>query len=421
MKVALITGTTRTTNGTQDWTDANISSDFVAACFLTSNATANATSTANGMVGIGWTDAASSMAIAIGNQDATATASAVNSTVINNTKCLLVLGSSATTVSAASYNSTLSNGVRISYGVTDGVAHNMAAMLISGTDMGVKLSQANFGATDSTITVTHGGSAAPVAVMIMAMTGSTADPGNQSSNITIGFWDGSNSVGGTFGNQSLSATQTNVFGRYVGTDLGHICRDNTERATLTISNVTATTFDISTSAVQAGGTQVHIVSFFQLSNTASAKAAIGTTPTSTGNFNPASGLLVKPQILFTVSSRLTGTTFTTSDAAGSFGIGISVDNAGSTQQFSTAITAKDNVATTVAKSQSNTGAGMYTLDNTGAAAGTGAVNAWNSNGSVQMNASQAWPAAQEYLSFAIGIGSLAPGGRNQNGLTLFVG
>lgn len=406
MKPAIVTtNTTRTTVGTQDITDASVTSDLVAFMPLMTHATATNTLTAKGQLSFGCTDLTNSIAGACGIQDATAGATAKS--YGTNVNCLAhtVAGSGADVL--ATYSSTLSNGVRLNYGNVNGTAYAFGSLLISGSDIAVKVASQVFLATDTVKTITHGHPSAPSAFIIRVQNGAVAVPATSDLCELIGFWDGTNSVGASF-NHNTGSNPTAVSARIIGTDLGRSIRANGERFTVTVGNVTATTLDITFSAASTAGAIVEIISFRPLSGSFAAAAGITTLPTGTGNSTFISGMAVKPQLLFTVSTRLTGTTLDSTDAAGSFGIGVACNNAGSTQQMAVALTSQDNVATSVAKCRTDDSTAVMVLDNTGAVDFAATIQSWDSGG-VTINTSNAGASAFETIYLAMGLTSSSSG------------
>lgn len=409
MKPALNQQATRTTNGTQDWTDTSISSDQTLQLFFGTEALANNTTTANGKLFLGATDLTNNLAFNLATGDAIAAASAFSTGTASSTKCLERNVSAGTVSLSAAVNAALSNGTRISYGVTDGVAYLFNGLSLAGSDHVCHLSTAQFATTDASVVVTHGDSSPPDAVILFATLNSTGTDATAFPQKTIiAFWDGTNSTSVS----SLVTTQTNpiLLGARINTDLGHQF-DNfgTDVATLSIGSVGATTFTLSRTATGATAMFVQCISIRHTSGTWGFKCGTATLPTSTGNAPLITGMAVQPQVLITVATRLTSTALAAnSDAAGSLSFGMACNNAGSTQQMAVAQTNKNGVATSVAKCYTSNNAAVLSLDNTGAVVNKATVASWDSTG-VTLNHSAVGASAFEVAYFAFGTGApLAP-------------
>lgn len=407
MKLALLQQATRTTTGTQDWTDASVTSDLVTAIFWGNDATTNASLTGTAKQFFGATDLTRNIAFSMGTNDAAAAGSTNSHTYASSTLCIIRASASGIITLNASYNATLSNGVRINYPTVDGGAYLVNGLLISGTDMSVTVSSVLFASTDTSKVVTHNDTSAPDSVLVFCSPGSTAlDAAGLPQKAIIGMWDGTNSVG-TAMKCSASISPTDLAGR-INTDLGHqISNIDVDEATISIGSVGATTFTLTRTATGSVAMAVVCVSFRHKTGNYAAKAFQTTLPTSTGNAALVTGMAVKPQLLITIPTRLTSTTFVgNSDAAGSIGIGISVNNAGTTQQMASAMTEKNAVTTTVSKCYALNNAALLALNNAGGVVNQATVNSWDSGG-VTLNHSAVGASAFEAIGIALGIASNA--------------
>lgn len=405
MKPALNQQATRTTNGTQNWTDASIASDQTLQLFVGTEAVANDTTTAAAKLFLGATDLTNNIAHSIGTIDATAAASAVSHSMGSTTKCLIRTTSGGTENLAASISATLSNGITINQTTSDGGAYLFNGLSLAGSDHVVHVSSTAFATTDTSKVVTHGDSSAPDAVIILAARGeATTDVAGVPQSTIIGFWDGTNSVSASM-KCSNSVSPVDLAAR-ITTDLGHqINALDTDAATLSIGSVGATTFTLTRTATDSVALFVTCISIRHTSGTWAAKAGIATLPTSTGNAALVTGMAAKPQVLLTVATRLVSTALAAnSDAAGSLSFGVACNNAGTTQQMACAMTEKNAVTTTVAKCYTSATKALVSLDNTGAVVNAATVNSWDAGG-VTLNHSAVGASAFEVMYLAFGIAS----------------
>lgn len=401
MKAAIVTQAMRTSTGTQDWTDAIFSSDVKAAIFFGSRADTNATNTTQAELFLGCTDLTRNVVITLDEQDATAAPSDFN--YIDATHCIAKT-TTGTLIASASYTSTLATGVRVTYDAASATAYVANCLLLGGSDIEVAVSSAAFATTDTSKTITHNLTGTPE-ILIVVLAGQVAALGNGSTlSPVIGFWDGTNSVGVGF-SQTFGSNPTQVSAR-INSDLGHQVLQDIDRYTLSVSSVGATTLALNRTATATQVACVYVIAIRHLSNTLAAKASLSTLPTSTGNAALVTGMAVKPQVLISIPTRLTATTLATDDSTGSLGIGIAVNNNGVTQRAASAITVKDNVATSVARSQSANNAALISLDNTGALVNSADITSWDSGG-VTLNHTAVGASAFEMISLAFGIQSAA--------------
>jgi hypothetical protein len=217
-----------------------------------------------------------------------------------------------------------------------------------------------------------------------------------------GFYE---STGGTAGAVAFAQTQAGsptTAGQVVSADLGHQINPTTDSATWSLSGIGSTNVTINRSATASATSTCVLLSFgAQTGTTLFAQAGVFTNPTSPGAFTPITGLDT-PQVLLTISTRnTTAGSIVTTDAAGSFSLGIACNNAGTIQQTTVSATTKVGVTTSVAKSQVSLDKAMAVLDNTGALQFAATVTSFNST-SISMNCSQntgAVAAKTAYLAF----------------------
>jgi hypothetical protein len=405
MKPALNQQATRTTNGTQNWTDASIASDQTCEIFFGTEAIANATTTANGKIALGATDLTHNLSFSSESIDA-ATASSANATTVGSTtKCLSRYSSGGSATVAAAISATLSNGITINQTTSDGAAYLFNALSLAGSDHAVHISSTQFATTDTSKVVTHGDSSAPDAVILFVSVGSTGtDVAAFAQKAIIAFWDGTNSASTSY--SCSTSTSPTLLAARINTDLGHqLDNVGTDVATLSIGSVGATTFTLTRTATGSTALFVTCISIRHTSGTWAAKAGITTLPTSTGNAALITGMAAQPQVLLTVATRLTSTALAAnSDAAGSVSFGVACNNAGTTQQMAVAMTNKNAQTTTVSKSYTVNNLALLSLDNTGATVNKATVNSWDAGG-VTLNHSAVGASAFEMMYLAFGIAS----------------
>jgi len=406
MKPALNQQATRTTNGTQNWTDASITSDQTLELFFGTEALSNNTTTAQAKLLLGATDLTNNIAFALGTIDATAAGSANSAVLGSSTKCLIRISSGGTETLAAAINATLSNGITINQTTSDGGAYFFQGLSLAGSDHVAAVSSTAFLTTDTSKVITHGAGGIPDAVIILISLGATGTDSAATQKSIIAFWDGTNSVS-TSMKCSSTINPTDLAAR-INTDLGHqIDNSDTDVATFSIGSVGATTFTLTRTATGSTAAFVTCISLRHTSGTWAAKAFQTTLPTATGNTTLVTGMAVKPQVLITVATRLTSTALAAnSDAAGSLSFGVACNNAGTTQQMACAMTEKNAVATTVAKCYTSNNAALLSLDNTGAVVNKATVNSWDSGG-VTLNHSVVGASAFEVIGLAFGIQAAA--------------
>jgi hypothetical protein len=406
MKVAIGSFAGRTTAGTQNVTDASVTSDLVAAFFIGSNATADGTTTAGATATFGCTDGTRNINYGYGSQDNTALASIVTGMVGSSTACLQRCGANGNFTVQASLSAVLSNGLTLNYTTVDGVAYKFDYMLISGTDLEIQCSSTQFATTDTSKVVTHNCAAAPDAIMYFVCTGSTGtDSFFGALRTVMGMFDGTNAAG--TGPCTVKGATTYQVSQHQAADGGHYVNGfdggASDVATFSVSAVGATTFTLNRTASNSQAAFVVCVSFRHKSGNAAFNAFQTTMPTATGNTTLLTGMAVKPQVLFTFPTRLTSTALTgDSDLAGGFGFGMSCNNNGTTQQGAVATSIQNNVSTSVCKSYESPSFGLLGLDHVGTLQRSAVVNSWDSGG-VTLNWSAVDASAEEVTGLAFGL------------------
>ena len=379
MKPSLVQQACPTAIGTVNFTDSSVASNLVAAIAFSSDAAANSTLQANAKFNIGAWDLANKWVFGAGMIDATPAATAVSGQEMNNAySWARVASSGLETVGGTP--ATLSNGLQLAINPADGGAYLINMLMMAGGDFAVGCSTGVFNTTDTTKTWAHNCGGGTPGMMIFVFANETTAIGTNSGPMayTIGLWDGANSVGFGIGTtQNLSPTE---FNGMVTNDLGHWVQFDVDQCTWSFSGLGSTNITVSRTAANSQAATVAIFALRGTSSTLVAKAVRGTLPTSTGNFSPFTGMAAQPQVSILFPTRLQSTALATDDTSGSFGMCVSVNNNGTTQQMSVAATIQDNVSTTVSKCQTFNANGLSVLGNTGSTIALGTLNTWNSDG-----------------------------------------
>lgn len=404
MKAALVQQAARATTGTQDWTDANISSDLKGLMVIASQAVANDTVSAQFRSLFGASDLTRSVHITFGSMaDATAAPNGVD--YISNTGSLMQTNASPAVTVKAAPSATLSNGVTMNYSAVNATQYLENMLLLSGSDIEYGVGTAAFATTDTTIAVTHNLTGTPDVVIIGCSVGATAFDFGTAANNIIGVWERGGTTSAGLGNVMVTtANPTSVF-EMMTTDMGHCISAGSDQFTMSVTSVGATTLNVTRNVTGSANMRVIVIAIRGTTSAMVAKCGIFTTPTSTGNSSPITGMSVAPQVLFLFSTRLQSSgAIQSDDTAGGHGISIAVNNNGATQQMAAASTTQDNVATSVAKCQTSATKALQILDNTGAANVTATLQSWNSDG-VTLNYSAVNAAGLKvgYLAFGMQV------------------
>lgn len=403
MKPAINQAAARTTTGTQNWTDASITSDFIADLFINSAATANDTITAAGKISVGLADGTRDYTTALALQDANA---APSCKMRSNANSILNISSGGAVTWAAARSATLANGITENYSAAAASPPLIGSMSFAGTDFEVQASLFLFTSTDVFITANHNCSGAPTAFMLQILLGETSLNGGAAANESWGFYDTLDGNSASLAFRQSDGTAPTVLSALATTDVGHHITAVADFATFSISGINSTQLTINRTAAGATSCTCILYSFRAKSGfSLISKVGLGTLPTGTGAFTPVAAGGGAQQVLFTVATRLTTSgTIQTDDTTGSISFGMACNNAGSVQQTTIASTGKDNVNPSVAKSQSSINKAIQVLDNTGALQFAATVTAFNSDGSISMNCSQntgGIAAKFIYLSFGV--------------------
>ena len=400
MKNAVVQVAMPATATTQDFTDASISSDFKAALFFNTNGTANDTAAAGSRLGIGLVDGTNQAAYGSAGQDAAATSQVSSS---GNTTWAAILPTHASggdPAAESAYTSTLSNGVRITWSDID-AQQLINALMFGGSDVQAAVVTATFSGTGppQTVTVTPGFTPD----VLIAVAHGAAAGGNGNGVLSLGFYDRVGNTYAGFAQRNTTAVaaasaNANLSSSWIAAEV-----DGSAAATysVTVGNFTATQFD---ATVSTGATS-DIVSFLCLKITGGVyKVGIADTPTSTGNTAMVSGMSGAPSAVLWLLTRMTATGTSTTDPAGHIGLGVSVNNGGSTQQMYACAQIDDAADPTVDQCQTGNAACSRILDTAGAADVQATVNSWDAGG-VTLNFSNVSASALKIPYLAIGAAS----------------
>lgn len=391
MKFALVQNAIPGSTGTQDYTDASISSDWKGAFLFSSSAAVNATTTAIGRMMTGATDGTTSRSTAIAAADGAGTSQVAGG---NSANAYQVINANGGTNETAAYSATLAGGVRLNW-TAIGTQRLINALMFAGSDVAFKVSTSAFtgSAAPETLAITHGLGATPDVIIAVSYLGS--------GRFSQGFYD---VVHGTYAHVAY----TNLTGQVGAVSLGGYVGDNAilrqvssvaSEYAVTVANVGSTTFDV----IATGATTTDTMYFIALKIMSAAyKVGVFTTPTSTGNSQVVSGMGGAPALLLMMSTRLTTLNlFDSADGSGQVGWGCAVNNSGLTQQMTACASADDAAATTVEKSYTTNTKCLVVTDTAGAADVEGTLQSWDSDGAT-INFSNVAGSAYQIPYLAIG-------------------
>lgn len=406
MKVSIVqaAAATGTPTFTQDFTDSTTFGGATPKCaiVLGSAATANNSSTANIQSTIGFI-ASAQASIGISDNDAVSTNAAGYANYSTQAYSMPDFGGNT---SGDATGAMIANGVRLSW--TDQSAAELVNVILIGGDVECAVASLTSNNTTSAQAVTHGLTAAPQAIIAMT-------PGQGSGDATgnarygLGFWDGTNS--------KTLAVSLNQTGQATVTAAGHLSstvaigvKANAAGFVWTgaISNVGATTFDLTTSANTTN--VMHFLSLRSTSGTAlGVKAGTFGTKTSTGTNADISGMSQSPQVVLYALSRTIAvdTDYSSVDNASVLGLGIAAKNTGTgTTQYGTVFGCSvDNTATSGnhAYSQTSNTEAIRIPDASASCAADieATINSWDSGG-ITNNYSNIAATGRQILYLAIG-------------------
>lgn len=369
MKAALVQQVIPGSTGTQDYTDANVSSDLKLALLSSSSAAANATNTAIARFMLGVTDGTTHRTAAIAAANGVGTSQCIGN---QSTNAYQVINSNGGTNETAAFSSVLATGLRINW-TAIGTQRLINALLLSGSDVTATVKTCVFtgSAAPETVTVTHGLGGVPNVLYAFSYLGATRE--------SHGFYD---VTSGAYASHSYC----NLDGQVGTTQLGGYVSDSAiirqvsniaSEYAVTISNVTATTFDVTATGAVTSDT----LTFVCLRVTgATTSVGILSAPTSTGNVS-ATGMTGAPILVMTLPTRIqTLNSLDNGDGAGQLGLGIAVNNSGVTQQLCSVLSSDDAAATTVERSYTANDKVIAITDATGAVDVEATLSTFNADG-----------------------------------------
>ena len=406
MKAAIVQLATPGATGNQDYTDAVFSSDVKGAIIISSSPTSTGSNTADFRHSIGFMDGTNQSLAAIYGQDATVGASNWR----RNHSASNCFGHTAdsSTFPALGSATIISTGIRANWSA---VASTMlhTALILGGSDTScAKLGVDFTGGGGETKTVNHGGSRAPDLIFCCSHFGATGSTTARGS-LGFGCWTPTGSVTNNADRLDAQATEQ-AQGRL---QTGEVLFDIGSAYGVTIGNANATSFDVTTSA---DASTDHCDFLAVWIDSVSAKTGTMAINTTTGAYTAISGLSKKPAVVVAMISRQTAVGTDNTDAGGIFGISFAVNNNGTIQHGGSVSSSDDGAATQVNKSQTTATQLHAVLNTTGAVAAAAAVTAFNTDGSVTMNAGTANGTA--YLAGYAAFGNQTSGGA---GLLMGVG
>jgi hypothetical protein len=380
VKVELIQGVCPGATGNYDFTGSTPSGDMVGAIFFISGAAANNNNNGSLRWALGATDLSGNINVGIGAQDATAGAGIRS--MLSNTNCLTVpngVGAQAAPVGA--YSATLSTGVRLTTSTVN--ANRLTdCLLISGTDVVMKVGSQLFATSDMSKSITHGLGGTPDLIILLCSFGQSVNEGD-GTGFSMGFWDRTTTNQSSVSFRATTGANPTDQAAYASSNhAGQILAAASSSADVTLTSIGSTTFTITLSSA-ADATNKYF-GWIALRGTTQlfTKNILTAIPTSTGNSTIISGMSGRPQAYLAIPTRLvTSDAIVTDDSSGSFGTSVSAtNNYSSTTTGGVSGTYKDNVATSVARNMISNTIGVLSQDNAGALDVQGTVNSWDVGG-----------------------------------------
>lgn len=385
LQVSIVSATaaTGTPTFTQDFTDATTFGGATPKAALIFSSRASAENTATAVVALSAGFVAGGNQASVGLLDNDASSTNLAALVSFNTQGYSHAGQAGITIGDAT-TALIADGLRLSW--TDQSNGELIKAVLFGGDIEANVVTLVSNNQQSAQSVAHGLAGAPELIIALS-------PGNIGANVQnngnatfgLGFWTASAQNGiAALLNQNAQANVT-AAARLSSTQTTARIDNGTSFAWAgTISNVGATTFDVTMSA-----NTTNVMYFLVMRSTSGTPLAVKTgtftTPTSTGNVADVTGLSVSPQALLTVGSRLTALdTGSTNDSAGGLSVGVAVKNTGSgVTQYATAAVSEDDALATSgnhAFSQTSNTENIRILDIAGAADVEATVNSWDAGG-----------------------------------------
>lgn len=407
MKQALIQQAVRTATGNQDWTDSSVVGDMAAAIFFGSNAIANDTTTADSGLIVGATGLLSNAAVNLAGLTDGLVSSASRRYVTNANAIARSTVAGVVDLLAAAVTPIV-NGVTMNYSTVSAVAYLMNALMLSGSDIEVQTSSSSFASGDTVKTVTHGLTGLPDIIIMFANRNITAIPGTGASVSNIGFLERQGGSDGGYGWTLASGVDPPAATAMMTNDLGHQASGGVDNYTYSISNVTASTFDINRSVSGAVVDSQVFIALRGKDRPFFAQAGAFLTPTATGVSTPISGMAGAPEVLMLVGTRRTNVgSLSVNDTAGAGGFGVAVNNNGTTQQMAAATQVQQAITPPVAKCRTTVSKALLILSDTGTPLVDATVSSWNNDG-VSLNYSTVDASARAVAYLAFGKAEVGP-------------
>lgn len=360
MKVAVVQQAVPTSTGTQDYTDAQFASDVKCAIFLTSKATAANTSTADSVIGMGFTDLGADAWVGMGGADGVATGD-LNGQLSGSVCAGRLTGNSGTiqisgTTSGQSHPAT---GVRVNWTAVD-TAMLCTAVLIGGSDVSADLVTGTFtnATAPESVVVNHGLGVTPTHILCITAASSAGATRNR---LSIGAYIVAANTYVVHATDTSGTTSISP-GSHIDTDcVAAEAGLSSVAYKVTLSSVGASSFTMTAT----GGATTDVMYFLVLRvlNSVSATAVVDI-PTS-GTATLASGLAVQPKLVLVFPSRRTASGYLAgSDEAGAFGVGVAVS--GGNYCVTSSSDRQGTTTTTVEKCQTSNTESIRILDAAGA-------------------------------------------------------
>lgn len=397
MKAAVVQAAIRTSTGTQDFTDAQFSSDIKAFLGLMTSSLAVNTNTADLRLSEGMYDGTTQALISNYSQDAVADSVVRKSHSASAAVGLIPDGTTFTPLAAASFVAT---GTRLTFSAAS-VAQLLSTLMIGGSDVTAVMSVADMN-NASAVVIAHGLGSTPD--LVLCLTHGSATTINASRCIaSFGAYAVANA---TYICQSLDrqdAAATETLNGALRTDC--IAHDNQSAYTVTMSAIGSANMTATPSA--SAGTDRLTFLCFKITN-ASVKTGTFNLPTTLGEFDAFS---LDKEISWAIflNSRQTATGSGSADANGLYGRGFAAKTAaGVIQQAVGVISSDAGATTTVNKSQTNATQVIRVLSVAGSSAATAEVEDFQSSGNCRMNLLTTDGAAYTQGYIAVGNASVVP-------------
>ena len=380
-KYAIVRATSRTTSGNQSFTSSGFGTP-IGAIVLASMATADDTATAHAAMSFGVTDTTTTRCIFAIDEDGQSTA---------DNKCgaqssiLVVRNNSSSDTFRASFNGTVTDGIQLNFSTAQSPGIRVGVCLIGedaagGVNFGIDDITIPSAQSDGTDNAVSFGFAPEGAFQVGAQVLSFSATSSQV-NISFGMSDGSSEYSTAFGARDNVSTSTNCLWRGQNRMLSQVSAVS-EAFT---GDWDAISWDSDGFDLRKDGTETNSVHSLIVAGFGGTD--INTDVNSFGGSSGAGDKVVdyvgfQPNFLIGYWVNSTATSIDTTDVWG-FGVGIAVDNDGTTEEMSISIASEDGQSTTDCQCKSDAKIFNATGDNGTETATTGAeatVKSWDENG-----------------------------------------